>query len=61
MDEKKITEAAARLYDFMDPWERCETTPEETADEIRKNPIDCILYLLTIIEDLNERTANNEK
>ena len=50
-EAEKIKEAATRLYKYMDPWERCETTPEETADEIRKNPIDCILYLLDIIEN----------
>ena len=50
-DAEKIKEAAARLYAFMDPWERCETTEEETAEEIRKNPIDCILYLLDAVEN----------
>ena len=50
-DAEKVTEAARRLYAFMDPWERCETTEEETAEEIRKNPIDAIIYLLEAIEN----------
>ena len=50
-DAEKIKEAARRLYAFMDPWERCETTEEETAEEIKKNPIETILYLLDIIEN----------
>lgn len=50
-DAEKATEAARRLYAFMDPWERCETTEEETAEEIKKNPIDAILYLLDAIEN----------
>ena len=49
-DAEKIEEAAARLYAFFDPWEQCETTQEETAEEIRKNPYDAILYLLDILE-----------
>lgn len=48
---EKVKEAARRLYAFMDPWERCETTEEETAEEIRKNPIDAILYLLDAVEN----------
>lgn len=49
-NEKKIKEAARRLYEFMPPWESCETTEEETAEEIRKNPFDCILYLLELLD-----------
>ena len=47
----KVKEAARRVYAFMDPWERCETTEEETAEEIHKNPIDAIIYLLDAIEN----------
>ena len=46
----KLKETATRLYNFMDPWERCETTPEETAEEIKKNPLDAINYLLDMLE-----------
>ena len=49
-NEKKIKEAARRLYNFMPPWESFEFTEEETAEEIRKNPFDCILYLLDQLE-----------
>ncbi len=51
MDEKKLNETATRLYYFFEPWERCETTPEETAEEIRKNPLEAINFLLDYIEN----------
>lgn len=51
MDEKKLIETAARLYAFMDPWERNETTPEETAQEIKQNPLETINYLLDLLEN----------
>ena len=50
MDEKKLIETATRFYNFMDPWERCETTPEETAEEIKNNPLEAINYLLDMLE-----------
>ena len=42
---------ATRLYNFMDPWESCDTTIEETAEEIRKHPLDAIIYLLDYLEN----------
>ena len=50
-DEKKLMEVATRLYNFMDPWESCDTTIEETAEEIRKHPLDAIIYLLDYLEN----------
>ena len=50
MDEKKLIETATRFYILLDPWERCETTPEETAEEIKKNPLEAINYLLDRLE-----------
>lgn len=50
MDER-IMEIATRIYEAMDPWERFDTSIEETAEEIMKNPIDCIEYLLSIVEN----------
>ena len=49
-DPDKLKETAARFYNFMEPWERCDTTPEETAEEISKNPLDAINYLLDMLE-----------
>lgn len=51
MDEKKLKETAERFYNFMAPWERIDTTPEETAEEIAKNPLDAINYLLELLEE----------
>ena len=61
-DEIKIKETAARFYNIMDPWERFETTPEETAEEIKKNPLDAINYILDRIENEtpSDETADDE-
>lgn len=50
-DAEKVKKAAARIYEIMEPWEACETTEEETAEEIRKNPLDALLYVLDILEN----------
>ena len=49
IDAEKLNETASRFYDIMDPWERYDTTPEETAEEISKNPLEAINYLIDII------------
>lgn len=43
---KTIKETAARLYDTLAPWERYDTTPEEIAEQIEKDPAAVINYLL---------------
>ena len=50
-DAEKLSEAARRLYNYMSPWDRNETTEEETREEIRKNPLDTILFLLDELEN----------
>jgi len=50
-DAEKLQSIANRFYNVFDPWEACDTTPEETAEEISKNPLDAIAYLLDIIEN----------
>ena len=49
--DKKIAELATRIYNNMDPWERFDTTIEETAEEIASHPLDCIEYLLNQMEN----------
>lgn len=50
-DAEKLKATAARFYAIFDPWEACDTSEEETAEEIAKNPLDAINYLLDIIEN----------
>jgi len=45
-DAEKLQLIARRLYDNLAPWEACDTTPEEIAEETAKNPLDAIMYLL---------------
>ena len=50
-EAEKLTKAANTIYFLLDPCDRLETTPEETAEEIRKNPLDALLYVLDILEN----------
>lgn len=50
-DADKIEAAATRIYNFFAPWDIENATPEEIAQEIRKNPIDTILFLLDAVEN----------
>ena len=50
-DIKKIDEIANRIYKNLAPWDRTDTTPDEIANSTRENPLDCIIYLLDIIEN----------
>ena len=47
----KVKEAARRIYEYMPPWDLDGATPETIADDIQKNPIDTILFLLDIVEN----------
>ncbi len=49
--DAKITELATRIYNNMEPWERVDTSIEETAEQIALHPIDCIEYLLNQMEN----------
>jgi hypothetical protein len=51
MDEKKLKEISERIYNILNPWEKCDTTPEEIAEETRKNPLDAINFLLDMLEE----------
>lgn len=51
MDEKKLNEISKRIYNNLNPWEKCETTPEKVAEEIRKSPLDAINYILDMLEE----------
>jgi len=50
-DAEKIKTAAEKINTIFAPWDLENATPEETAEEIRKHPIDCILFLLDYIEN----------
>lgn len=43
---------AARIYSLIDPWERCDYTPEDIEQQIEERPAETINYLLDIIDDL---------
>lgn len=46
MDGEKLQQIADRIYNFLPPWDSCDTSPEEIKKETAKNPLDCILFLL---------------
>ena len=50
-EDPKIKEAAQKIYDFFAPWDIENATPAEIAEEIKKNPIDAILFLLDCLEN----------
>ena len=50
-DAEKIKAAAEKINTIFAPWDIENATPEEIAQEIKTNPIDCILFLLDYIEN----------
>ena len=46
-----IRQTAERIHNFLPTWDRADFTIEETEEEIRKNPIDCINFLLDLLEE----------
>lgn len=49
--ENKIKELAERVFNLLEPWERVDTSVEETAKCIRENPLDAIEFLLDLAEN----------
>lgn len=49
-DAEKIKQAAEKIHMIFAPWDLENATEEETAEEIKKHPLDCILFLLEYME-----------
>ena len=46
-----ITELAQRIYDYLDPWERSDYTPEDIKQQIENDPVSTISFLINLLED----------
>ncbi len=54
-EAEKLKKAGQEVFDLIPPWDLEEgTTPESMADYIKLYPIDTIIYLLEIIEQLQD-------
>lgn len=51
VNENKIKELAERVFNLLEPWERIDTSVEETANCIRENPLAAIEFLLDLAEN----------
>ena len=52
LDEKKIKELGERIYNTLDPWDKAETSKEETIKCLKDDPLAAIEYLLEIVENM---------
>ena len=50
--EAKIKELAERIYNTLDPWDKAETSVEETEKCLQDDPLAAVEYLLEIVENM---------
>lgn len=50
-DAEKIKAAADKIYNIFAPWDIENASPADIAEEIKKSPIDTILFLLDTLEN----------
>ena len=50
--EAKIKELAERIYNTLDPWDKAETSIEETTECLKDDPLAAVEYLLEIVENM---------
>jgi len=60
-DNNKINELSGRIWEELAPWERCDTSIEEIAEDMREDPLNAIGFLLDRLEDNTTTTPDTSK
>ena len=48
----KTRELAERIYNLLEPWEKIDTSIEESEEVLKSDPLAAVEYLLDIVENL---------